>query len=115
MQAKKLAHRLAELSLENKATDVLIMDLQPLTSMTDYFVVCTGESNTQVKAITEHIVDALKREKSRPYHVEGLSNEEWVLIDYVDVVAHIFQPHRREFYGLERLWGDAERTEVKDE
>jgi len=57
----------------------------------------------------------LKREKSRPYHVEGLSNEEWVLIDYVDVVAHIFQPHRREFYGLERLWGDAERTEVKDE
>ncbi|MFQ5649041.1 MAG: ribosome silencing factor [bacterium] len=115
MDAKELAERIADLSLEKKATDVIILDLQPLTSMTDYFVICTGSTNTQVKAITEHILDKLKREKNRPLHVEGFSNQEWVLLDYIDVVAHIFQPHKREFYGLERLWGDAERTEVKDE
>ncbi len=83
--------------------------------MADYFVICSGSTNTQVKAISDYIVANLKKERNRPQHVEGLSNQEWVLLDYSDVIVHVFQPHTREFYGLERLWGDAEKIEVKEE
>ena len=115
MDSKELAEKIANLSLEKKAEDVIIMNLQPLTSMTDYFVICSGSTNTQVKAIADHIIETFKKDKNRPTHVEGLSNQEWVLLDFIDVVVHVFQPHKREFYGLERLWGDAEIIEVKDE
>ncbi|RMF68070.1 MAG: ribosome silencing factor [Calditrichaeota bacterium] len=115
MTSKQLAERVAHLSLEKKATDVLILDLRPLSSMTDYFVICTGETNTQVKAISEHISEKLKKDRIRPLHIEGLLSQEWVLLDYVSVVVHVFQPHKREFYNLERLWGDAETVEVRDD
>ncbi len=115
MQSKELAHVIASLSLEKKASDIIILNVAPLTSMADYFVICSGETNTQVKAIAAHIVDSLKARRNRPQHIEGMVNQEWVLLDYIDVIAHIFQPHKREFYALERLWGDADRTEVKDE
>ena len=115
MSSKQLAKRIAKLTLEKKATDVLILNLHPLTSMTDYFVLCTGSSNTQVKAITDHVHQTLKQDKIHPLHIEGLTNQEWVLLDYVNVIAHVFQPNKREFYALERLWGDAEIEEVKDE
>ena len=115
MDSKKLAKRIANLSLEKKATDVLILTLRPLTTMTDYFVICSGSTNTQVKAISDHIFNTLKTEKTRPLHIEGQSNQEWILLDYIGVLVHVFQPARREFYGLERLWGDAEIIEVKDE
>ncbi|MFQ5752253.1 MAG: ribosome silencing factor [bacterium] len=115
MTSKSLAKKIADLSLEKKATDVRILNLHPLTSMTDYFVICTGSTNIQVKAISDHIWQNLKKDKIRPLHIEGLANQEWVLLDYVDVVVHIFQPHKREFYALERLWGDAEMEEVKDD
>lgn len=115
MESKELAERIARLSLEKKAEDVTVLHVAPLTSMTDYFVICSGSTNTQVKAISEHIVDQLKKDRNRPLHVEGLSNQEWVLLDYIDVVAHIFQPHKREFYGLERLWGDAGSVAVEDQ
>lgn len=115
MDSKKLAHKVAELSLEKKATDVIIMDLRGLTSMTDYFVICSGDTNTQVKAISDHILSSLRAEKARPLHNEGLSGHEWILMDFVDVMAHVFQPHKREFYALEKLWGDAKITEIKDE
>ncbi len=115
MTSKKLARKIANLSLEKKAYDILILDLRPLTSVTDFFVICSGDTHTQVKAISDHIFEKLKKEKIRPWHIEGYSNQEWILLDYVDVVVHIFQPHKREFYGLERLWGDAETLEVKDE
>jgi ribosome-associated protein len=110
-----LAERIARLSLEKKAEDVIIMNLSPLTSMTDYFVICTGGSNMQVQAISEHISQQLKKEKLRPLHIERSSNQEWILVDFVDVVVHIFQPDKRAFYSLEKLWGDAEMREVKDE
>jgi len=113
--AKNLAKKIARLSLEKKAENVLVMYLRPLTSMTDYFVICTGATNTHVKAISDHIIQSLKKEKIRPLHVEGYTNQEWVLVDYIDVVVHVFQPEKREFYSLERLWGDAEVEEVKDE
>lgn len=115
MDSKELAEKVANLTLEKKATDVLILTLRPLTTMTDYFVICTGSTNTQVKAISDHIFETLKKEKTRPLHIEGQSNQEWILLDYISVVVHVFQPHKRDFYGLERLWGDAEMVEVKDE
>lgn len=115
MTSKNLADKIANLSLEKKASDILILDLRPLTTMTDFFVICSGSTNVQVKAISDYIFEQLKKEKIRPWHIEGYSNQEWVLLDYVNVVVHIFQPQKREFYGLERLWGDADTVEVKDE
>ncbi|MFQ5824970.1 MAG: ribosome silencing factor [bacterium] len=115
MTSNYLAKKIANLSLEKKASNILILDLRPLTPITDFFVICTGTTNTQVKAISDHIFEELKKEKIRPWHIEGYSNQEWILVDYVNVVLHIFQPHKREFYGLERLWGDAKTLEVKDE
>ena len=115
MDSKKLAEKVANLSLEKKAIDVQILTLHPLTTMTDYFVICSGSTNTQVKAISDHIFDTFKKDKIRPLHIEGQSNQEWILLDYIRVLVHVFQPARREFYSLERLWGDAEIIEVKDE
>jgi len=115
LESQKLAEKVAHLALEKKAEDVIILKVAPLTSMTDFFVICTGSTNTQVKAISEHMIQELKQELNRPQNVEGLMSHEWILLDYVDVIVHIFQPHKREFYGLERLWGDAEAIEIKEE
>ncbi len=115
MDSKELAQKVAGIALEKKAEDVIFLHVAPLTSMADYFVICTGETNTHVKAISEHIIHELKQARNRPLHIEGLANQEWVLLDYIDVIVHVFQPKRREFYGLDRLWGDAEKTEVRDE
>ena len=90
------------------------MNLKPLTSVTDYFVICSGTSNTQVQAISDHVTETLRKEKIRPLHIEGSSNQEWILVDYVDVVLHIFQPGKRTFYSLEKLWGDAQFEEVAE-
>jgi ribosome-associated protein len=113
-ESRKLAEQIAQLALEKKAEDVLIMNLRPLSSMTDFFVICTGTTNTQVKAISDHVEKELRKKRIRPFHIEMTYNQEWILQDYFDVVLHIFQPHKREFYSLERLWGDAETIEVKD-
>jgi ribosome-associated protein len=115
LTSQKLARKIANLTLEKKASEVLILDLRRLTTMTDYFVICTGLTNTQVKAISDHIFDSLKNEKIRPWHIEGETSQEWILLDYIDVVVHVFQPHKREYYALERLWGDAQMEEIKDE
>jgi len=115
LESKELAERIAELALEKKATNVITMHVRPLTTMADYFVICSGETSTQVKAIADHIVFELKSARNRPLSTEGLSNKEWVLLDYIDVITHVFQPHKREFFALENLWGDAEICEFKDE
>jgi len=111
----QLARRAAVLALEKKATDIKIFDVHNLTSIADFFVICTGSVDTHVRAIFEHIVHELKKEEIRPWHVEGRERYHWVLIDFVDVVVHVFQPETREFYGLERLWGDAQIEEIRDE
>ncbi len=111
----RLARRCAELALEKKATDVKIFEVSRLTTIADFFVICTGSVDTHVRAIFEHIVDELKDEDIRPWHIEGRERYQWILIDYVDVVVHVFQPEPREFYGLERLWGDAKIEEIHDE
>lgn len=96
-----------ELAMDRKARDLAVLDLRGLSTATDFFIVATGTSDIHVRSIARHIIDELKKEHSRPNHVEGLQSGRWVLIDYVDFVVHVFHPAARDFYELERLWGDA--------
>ncbi len=106
--------RAAALALERKAQDVVSLDLRGISSATDFFLLATGTSDIQVKAIAEHVMDELREEGVRPSHVEGLEGGRWVLIDYIDLVVHVFHTSTREFYQLEDLWGDAPRREFED-
>jgi ribosome-associated protein len=99
-------------ALEKKATDVVVLDLRKASAFTDFFVICTGGNARQIEAIAEAVQGSLARKGTKPALVEGLGRSEWILIDYFDFIVHIFTPATREFYGLERLWGDAERVEV---
>ena len=110
-----LAKKVVEYSLTKKAQDVCLMDLRKVSGVTDFFVVCHGESDVQVKAIADAVVEGLEEEGVRVWHREGYGYLNWVLLDYVDVVVHIFQKDVRQFYGLERLWGDAEMEMFADE
>lgn len=114
MEAKELAELTAELAKTKKAQDIVILDLTGLSDVTNYFVICTGESDTQVKAIADAVEDGTREEGSKVWRKEGLDNLQWVLLDFVDVVVHIFLPKVRQYYEIERLWGDAPRTEVSD-
>jgi ribosome-associated protein len=100
--------RAAALCVDRKANDVLLLNLKPLTDMTDYFVIASGTSDTHVRGLAEHVAAELKKDGITVYHIEGLAQGRWVLLDYVDFVVHIFHPTLRAFYQLERLWGDAE-------
>ena len=104
--------RAAELALERKAHDVSILDLRGISTATDYFVLASGTSAVQVKAIADHVVDDLKKQGVRPQHLEGLRGGRWVLLDYVDFIVHVFHPQARDFYQLENLWGDAQRWDA---
>jgi len=106
--------RAAELAGELKALGIVVLDLKGISTATVYFVVATGRSDVQVKAIADHIVDELKKEGVRPVHVEGARGARWVLLDYVDFVVHVFHPEARLFYQLETLWGDAPRWEASE-
>lgn len=106
--------RAVDLALELKAYDVVVLDLRGISSATDFFVLASGNSDVQVKAIAEHISEELRGEGTRTSHVEGLQGGRWVLLDYIDFVVHAFHPQAREFYQLESLWGDAPRWEAED-
>jgi ribosome-associated protein len=99
-------------AIDKKALDVIVLDLRKTSAFTDFFVIATGNSTRQVKAIADGIQEALRARGLRPALVEGYAQAEWVLIDYFDFIFHIFLPAKREFYALERLWGDAERIEI---
>ena len=99
-------------ALEKKALDVTVLDLTKASAFTDFFVICTGTNVRQVQAIASAVEEALRGQGTKPALIEGFSRGEWVLIDCFDFIFHIFQPATREFYSLERLWGDAERIEV---
>jgi ribosome-associated protein len=103
-----LAQRAASLCLDFKANDVTLLDLRPVSDMTDYFLIASGTSDTHVRSMAEHVMEELRREGTRVVHVEGLEQGRWVLLDYVDFVIHLFHPTLRQFYQLERLWSDAE-------
>ena len=102
-------------ALDKKATDVVVLDLRHTPAFTDFFVLCSGQNQRQVRAIADNVEEALRAIKIRPAHVEGYDRSEWVLMDFFNFIVHVFSPDTRAFYGLERLWGDAERIDVSDE
>ena len=104
--------RAANLAMERKAEHVLALDLRGISSVTDFFVLATGRSDVQVRAIAERVIEGLRDDGRRPSHVEGIRTGRWTLADYVDLVVHVFHPEARDFYNLEQLWGDAPRWEV---
>ena len=97
---------------DKKAVDIMVLDLRKAAGFTDFFVVCSGTNVRQVHAIADGIVEALGEDGIKPAHVEGYDRSEWILIDYFDFIVHVFAPETRVFYGLERLWGNAERIEA---
>ena len=114
---KKLVEKIVSIIDEVKGIDVDLLDLRKINNtVCRFFIICTGTSNTHVSAITSSIKKNVSKElKEKPYSMEGLENQEWVLIDYVDVVVHVFQQNIREFYDIENLWGDAKisRNKIK--
>jgi ribosome-associated protein len=111
-QPADLAELIGRLSLSKRAERVLSIDVRGLTSMTDFFVICSAETNIQVKAIADTI---RKGTTAKPWHIEGYEKQQWILLDYVDVVVHVFLNSVREFYLLEKLWADAPVNEITDE
>ena len=99
---------------EKKASDIVVMDLRKIkNAVADFFVICSGNSDKQLDAISDSIdAEVYKKLQENPWHTEGKNNKEWMLLDYINVVAHVFRKDRREFYALERLWGDADITEI---
>jgi ribosome-associated protein len=99
---------------EVKGNDIDILDLREIdNSACDYFIICNGNSNTQVSAIVNSVQKTVSKEiKDKPWHVEGMENAEWVLMDYVNIVVHVFQKNIREYYNIESLWGDAKITTI---
>ncbi len=112
---KATAKKIAGFAVEKKATDVLVMDLRKVTDVTSFFIVATGGSSTQVRAIVENVLERCRQGGLEVYHVEGYDSQRWVLIDLVDVVVHVFQPDVRAYYQLERLWGDAPVERLDDD
>jgi ribosome-associated protein len=104
----------ASAALDKKADEIVLLDLRELTIVCDYFVICTARNTQHAKAVVEGIEERLKLDGRRPNHVEGRQNARWVLLDYGDVVVHVFMPEERAFYDLERLWVDAESTKLED-
>ncbi|MEE9408638.1 MAG: ribosome silencing factor [Polaribacter sp.] len=98
-----------------KGENIQLLDLREIeNTVCDYFIICSGGSNTQVNAISGSVQKLVSKElKDKPWHIEGQGNSEWILMDYVNVVVHVFQKHVREFYDIESLWGDAKITEIK--
>ena len=101
-------------ALDKQAADVVVLDLRHTPAFTDFFVLCSGQNTRQVQAIADAVEEALRAVKTRPAHVEGYQRAEWILMDFFSFIVHVFAPNTREFYSLERLWGDAERIEVAD-
>lgn len=110
MQPKTIVEQAKAAADDKKAYDPVILDIAKLTSIAHYFLIVHGNSNRQVVAIAEHIVDTLKKKKVRAFHVEGVSEGKWVLIDFGTVIVHVFHKDTRDFYALERLWGEARQV-----
>ena len=103
-----LARLAAQACLDNKATDVVVLDLKTVSDVTDFFVIASGTSDTHVRSTAERVMEELEKAGSGVHHAEGVTQGRWVLLDFVDVVVHVFHPTLRQFYQLERLWSDAE-------
>ena len=113
--SQQIANQIANLMVDKKALDIQILDVRGLTTLTDFFIICTSESQPQSRAICNHIEDVMLKEGIKPWHKEGFEKLDWVLIDFVNIVAQIFSRESREYYDFERLWGDAKITKVDDQ
>jgi ribosome-associated protein len=110
----EIAQRAASILLEHKANDVVLLSLEGVSDMTDFFLIASGTSDTHVRSLGNSVLEDMKRDSGQmAHHVEGLSQGRWVLLDYVDVVVHIFHPTLRSFYQIERLWADAETVPLQ--
>ncbi|MCG6959051.1 ribosome silencing factor [bacterium BMS3Abin03] len=114
MESKKFSYLIAEKIFSKKGYDVVLIDLRKLASFADYFLICSADSDVQVKAIADEVEKSLKDEGIKCWHKEGYTALKWVLLDYVDVVVHVFQRESRLFYNLEKLWGDAPTENLVD-
>ncbi len=114
--SEQLAQAVVEGIQEKKGKNITILDLRDVDgSVCDFFVICDGDSNTQVDAIGDSVEDYVRKKlNDKPYHIEGKQNAEWILVDYVNVVVHVFQRPVREFYNLEGLWADAKRSDIEN-
>jgi ribosome-associated protein len=106
--------RAIQAALDKKASNIVVLDLRHTPAFTDYFILCSGQNHRQVKAIADAVEEALRASRIKPAHVEGYDRAEWVLMDFFSFIVHVFTPQTREFYSLERLWGDAERIDVDE-
>ncbi|UCG79457.1 MAG: ribosome silencing factor [Nitrospirota bacterium] len=113
LKSLEKARLIAKASQDKKSVDPVIIEIKDLTVIADYFVVCSGESKTQVGAISDHINEELRKSGIKPRTVEGADFNNWVLLDYGDVIAHVFDAETRSFYELEKLWLDAPRISIK--
>ena len=107
LQSTELARKIINAIADKKGSDIVLLDLRSISLLADYFVICSGESERQVKAIVDEITEKIKEEGIRPLHIEGDSSSGWVLVDYGGVIVHIFAPVVRGYYQLEKLWSDA--------
>ncbi|HYT68422.1 MAG TPA: ribosome silencing factor [Vicinamibacterales bacterium] len=117
-RSRKLTGEIAraiKAALDKKAMDVVVLDLRHTPAFTDFFLLCSGQNPRQVHAIADAVEEALRAMKIRPNHIEGYDRGEWVLMDFFTFIVHVFTPQTRDFYSLERLWGDAERIDISDE
>ncbi len=114
LSVREQAHLAGRLALEKKGFDVKILKVKEVSSVADYFVIASGEADVHVKAIVRAIEEGLLENGIKPYHREGYTQGSWVLLDYIDVVVHIFLEPTRQFYALERLWGDVPVEELSD-
>ncbi len=112
IKSNQLADIIGKLSLTKNAENVISIDVRKVSSSTDYFIICSAETGLQVQAIANAV---RKGTPTKPWHIEGLENQNWVLLDYVDVVLHIFKTQARDYYSLEKLWADAPTVEITDE
>lgn len=104
---RQLAEKAAELAASKKAEDIVLMDLRRVTDFADWFVLCTATSDVQMRAVADAILEGLEKIQHKVWHSEGYEVRHWILLDYVNVVVHVFLPETRTYYALERLWGDA--------
>jgi len=112
VSARGLLRLAAGAAVSKKADDPVALDLRELDGVADYFLIVSGRSEVQVKAIAEAVEEQLGRQGIKPWHVEGLAGRRWVLLDYVELVVHVFHERTREYYLLERLWGDAHQVDL---
>jgi ribosome-associated protein len=113
LSARRTAQRAARAALDKKAADLIVLDVQGVSSVTDYFLVCSAKSTTHVRTIIDAIRTELKTDGVRPLHAEGRPESGWVLLDYGDVLVHVFLEDTRAYYALERLWGDAPSVPIE--